>query len=170
MKFLSLVPVVLFALTAQSATKAKNTITYFSCKVMESVGEGKKAKQVEVTVKFAVKNLDMYKPKGELVQYPGLNEEDGYISITPAEIAKDKPAAMGNLNAQGGDLRVDDHNIQLWGDGDGYLFTDLTIWDVDDSEDGDVLDGYVREYGSAYNKGDEKFKQFIKCQRSDKQL
>ena len=72
---------------------------------------------------------------------------------------------MTNLNGQGGDLRIEDDSIRLWGDGDGYEFTDLVIWDAD--QEGPDYEGYVRDYGPTY--GDtEHFKQFIKCKSSNK--
>ena len=57
--------------------------------------------------------------------------------------------------------------MKLWGDGDGYQFTDLVLWDVDDNES--VLEGYVRDYGPTYD-DKETFKQFIKCERSSEVL
>lgn len=145
-----------------------SSITYFSCKVEEPTDTGK---NITVTVKFAIKNLDIYEKQGELIQYPGIAKEDeefGTILVTPRTYGKkQRYTKMWNLNGQGGDLRFEGRNIKLWGDGDGYQFTDLIIWDV--NSESDVLEGYVRDYGPAY--GDEEiFKQFIKCQRSNKRL
>lgn len=148
---------VLLLLSVQTFAAPKETITYFACEVKES------SKQV-VTVKFAIKNLNTFKGTGELLNYPGANEEFGAISVTPEEVNGRYPM-MSNLNGQGGDLRIEGNNLRLWGDGDGYQFTDLVVWDPDSGEDSDVFEGYVRDYGPAY--GDSKtFKQFITCKRS----
>lgn len=138
--------------------------TYFSCTVIETVKGNRK---VSVTVKFAVKDLDVYKKKGELIQYPDTDEEGGMIFVSPRTV-RGQSTTMTNLNAQGGDLRIEGDNLRLFGDGDGYQFTDLVIWDVD-SGDSDDLEGYVRDYGPAYG-DDESFKQFIKCKSSAKEL
>lgn len=139
-----------------------STMSYFSCTVKEKIEK----KNVTVTVKFAVKNLDALRDKGELVQYPGTSEDSGMISVTPTE-SGDRFTMMSNLNSQGGDLRVGGDDIRLFGDGDGYQFTDLVMWDVSSAEVGDTLEGYVRDYGPAYG-DDESFKQFIKCKRNSK--
>lgn len=128
-----------------------------------------------VTVKFAIKNLDTLNDKGELIPYPDIkkedfeNQEDGPILVRPKLIGKPHPfyTMMSNLNSQGGDLRFEGRNIRLFGDGDGYQFTDLVIWDVD--EETNRLEGYVRDYGQTYA-GNETFKQFIKCKRSTEKL
>lgn len=146
-----------FSMSALAANK--NTVTYFSCNIRED-GHN-------VSVKFAVKDYDSIKNKGELVSYPGSNEDDGLIFVTPKSIGKFYPR-MHNLNGQGGDLRIArSGDLHLFGDGDGYQFTDLVIWN--DNDDSDELEGYVRDYGSAYGDA-ETFKQFIKCRRSSKVL
>ncbi|MGE0764756.1 MAG: hypothetical protein AB7N80_15890 [Bdellovibrionales bacterium] len=148
---------VLFVLS--STVHAEGPITYFSCPVKEG--------KFTVTVKFAIKNLDTFKAKGDLIQYPGSDSDMGYISVDPIKTGKFY-SRMSNLNGQGGDLTVRRNgDIFLFGDGDGYQFTDLVIWN-DDSES-DVIEGYVRDYGPAYG-DDESFKQFIKCKRSNKKL
>lgn len=152
---------ILFSFNASAAT------TYFSCTVIEPLS--KAGKTVKVTVKFAVKNYDAWKSEGELLQYPGADEDQGAILVEPVETEGGKHMTMmSNLNGQGGDLRVERTQLRLWGDGAGYQFTELVIWDADD-EERTVLEGYVRDYGPAYN-GDINFKQFIKCQRSNKKL
>jgi hypothetical protein len=156
--------VVTFAATKPKSDSEK--ITYFECKVKEPAEKGKKT--IDVTVRFAVKGLNLFEGKGELLQYPGSSEDAGMIYVSPDEVGKGKKAyvtIMSNLNGQGGDLRIEGSQIRLWGDGDGYQFTDLVIWNAD--SDDDVLEGYVHDYGSAYGK-EETFKQFIKCKKSAK--
>lgn len=142
--------------------------TYISCLVYETI----KKEKVKVTVKFAIKNLDLYKKKGELITYPGLSEEEveegnGPILVTPKKY-KGEVINMTNLNGQGGDLRITDEGVRLFGDGAGYQFTNLVVWDLE-QDDLESFDGYVRDYGSTY--GDqETFKQFIKCKASNKVL
>lgn len=161
------------ALLSLETAFAGDKISYFSCKVSEKDSKNKK---IEVTVKFAVKNLDFYKEDtGELLSYPGMNEEEGAISVTPVWTGKENDSRMtlmSNLNSQGGDFSVEGDDVVLFGDGDGYQLTDLVIWDVGNSEEEeDSLEGYVRDYGSAYADGKSKtFKQFIVCKRSAKKL
>ena len=144
-----------------SAQAAKQEITYFSCTVKEIV----KSKKVDVEVKFAIKDFKPYEGSGELIQYPGSNEEYGAISVTPMEV-NGYYTKMSNLNGQGGDLSVTSGgDIHLFGDGDGYQYTDLVLWD-DGDEDLAHTEGYTRDYGSAYADGEETFKQFIQCKRS----
>lgn len=160
--FLMLVPTVGFA--------ADPDVIYLSCLVKENID----GKNVNVTVKFAVENYDSFKNQGTLVRYPTLESEDEYetILVTPTE-AGDSWTRMTNLNAQGGDLTVNpDGSLFLWGDGDGYQFTDLVVWDVDralaNADEGQKnfkVEGYVRNYGPAYM-GDIEFKQFITCDLS----
>ena len=165
----------LLAMFVTSVCAEGDTITYFSCKVKEPVKSKSNSKTKKpakrtrtVTVKFAIENLDVYQDQGSLMQYPGSTEEDeeyGTILVRPLE------SIMSNLNGQGGDLRFEGRNIKLWGDGDGYQFTDLVIWDAD--EESEVVEGYVRDYGPAYaeyDRNEETFKQFIKCKRSSKVL
>lgn len=139
--------------------------TYFSCTVKEPVKASSRAvrARAEVTVKFAIKNLDTFKLKGGLTQYPGSNAGDGLIFVTPVHVGE-QMTMMSNLNGQGGDLRLDRaEEVRLWGDGAGYQFTELVVWDVD----GENVehDGYVRDYGPAYG-GKTGFKQFIRCKSS----
>lgn len=157
MKFLS---VLTFAfLIASSAFAAKPDITYFSC----SVKEGK----AEVTVKFAIKDLNPERSKGELVQYPGADEDTGMIFVSP-EKSGDHYTMMSNLNGQGGDLRIRQNgDIYLFGDGDGYQYTDLVLFY--DGEEIGYREGYVRDYGSAHGT-DLSFKAFIACESSKKVL
>lgn len=147
------------------AHSAEAATTYFSCVVKEpvKVSSGGSRARAEVTVKFAIKNLDTFKLKGSLVQYPGSNADDGLIFVTPVQVGEHM-TMMSNLNGQGGDLRLDRMDeVRLWGDGAGYQFTELVVWDVD----GENVehDGYVRDYGPTHG-GKTGFKQFIKCKSS----
>lgn len=143
-----------------SGADARSVTTYFSCEVNEP--------NVVVTVRFAIKDLDVLSGKGELVTYPGSDEEAGAISVSPAEHGG-KMTMMSNLNGQGGDLRVlKNGDLHLFGDGAGYQFTDLVLWD-DGDEDRAHTEGYVRDYGPTYG-SEETFKQFIKCKRSTKRF
>jgi hypothetical protein len=167
--------VTLFASSAAFALEASTL--YFSCNVKETV-EGKK---LDVNVKFAVQGYDADKRTGNLLPYPNAAEDDFgepfTILVTPVSNENDYLTRMSNLNAQGGDLTVNpDGSVFLWGDGDGYQFTDLVVWDVDyalnNAEEGETLfklEGYVRDYGSAYM-GKIDFKQFIKCDMSTEVL
>lgn len=137
----------------------KPVIDYWSCAVKEG--------RTDVTVKFAVQGYDYWKEAGTLLVYPGADEEYGAILVEPRESATGRYTAMTNLNGQGGDLRVEGSNIRLWGDGDGYQFTELVIWDA--SDEGPDYEGYVRDYGPAYG-NKPIFKQFIKCRKTDKPL
>lgn len=158
---MKLTGLVLLAFVGASAF-AKDNITYFSC----DVNEGKKA----VSVKFAIKDLNPEEAKGELVEYPGADENSGLILVTPEKLDKNKWSKMSNLNGQGGDLRVRANgDIFLFGDGDGYQYTDFVVW-YDGEDELDYREGYVRDYGSAYAEGEETFKQFVKCTASKKVL
>lgn len=159
MKSLALV----FLSLALPAFAAESKITYISCPVQED--------NVTVMVKFAIENYDPLNGKGKLIEYPGTSEESGYILISPEEKKNGNYSRMINLNGQGGDLTVKENgNIFLFGDGDGYQFTDLELWyDGDDIEELTEMEGYVRDYGPAYN-GQIDFKQFLKCQVSKKIL
>jgi len=139
---------------------AKPVTTFFKCTVHEP--------KVRVTVKFAVKDLDIFEGKGELVPYPGTNEDEGMIYVSPKKSGK-YHTLMTNLNGQGGDLRIEGDHLRLFGDGAGYQFTELVIWDLDQAEFGNPLDGYVRDFGPTYGK-EEFFRQFIKCTMSQKVL
>jgi hypothetical protein len=151
----------LIGLLALSASAAAPTTTYFHCVVKEKSGR----RTIKVDVKFAVKGLEFYPDKGELVAYPGANEEQGLIFVSPLEGPNGRYTSMSNLNGQGGDLRVEKGTVRLWGDGDGYQFTDLVVWDLSSREEATKFEGYVRDYGPAY--GDtESFKQFISCEKS----
>lgn len=159
-----LLGIILLAAVPVSAARRPVATTYFSCTVLEPA-KGR-AKPVKVTVKFAVKGYSSWDKKGELLSYPGANEDSGAILVSPEKIGE-RYAMMTNLNGQGGDLRIEGSSLRLWGDGDGYQFTELVIWDADEEQE--ELEGYVRDYGPAY--GDtETFKQFIKCRKSNKQL
>lgn len=147
--------------TATGDESIESTIDYYSCLVNEGT--------TKVSVKFAVKNLSLPKQRGELIQYPNSVEEQGLISVVPSELPDGKWTLMSNLNGQGGDLRIEGTNLRLFGDGAGWQFTDLVIWDLD--SENTELEGYVRDYGPTY--GDvvgDTFKQFIKCQRSQQVL
>lgn len=158
---MKLTALVLFVFMSATAFAADN-ITYFSCDVKE---DGK-----TVNVKFAVKDLDPEEAKGELVEYPGADENMGLILVSPEKLSKNKWSKMSNLNGQGGDLRVRANgDIFLFGDGDGYQYTDFVVW-YDGEDELDYREGYVRDYGSAYAEGEETFKQFVKCTVSKKVL
>lgn len=143
------------------------TTTYFSCPVKEKLH----GKNNIVTVKFAVEGLDFHPDKGQLVSYPGIDEEEGNPIFVEAQTGNFDDTMMWNLNAQGGDMTINRGTITLFGDGDGYQYTDLVLWDVDQAiVDGKTtVGGYVRDYGSAHEGGEE-FKQFITCEFSDKKL
>lgn len=143
------------------AAAQKSSLTLINCPVLEPAADGGTRK---VTVQFAVKNLGEWNAKATLEPVPGLSSDDGLIQVSPKKDRHGKYSLMTNLNGQGGDLRIEGSNIRLFGDGDGYQFTDLVLWNVDDLEDpqGIVL-GYVHDYGSTYAKKTETFKQFIRC-------
>lgn len=156
------------SLCTSLAQGASSKVSYFHCLVKEPTKGGTTR---NVHVRFAVRDLDLgFTPKGTLISYPGLNEEDGAIFVTSAKVRKDEVLIMSNLNGQGGDLRLEGSNLRLFGDGDGYQFTDLVIWDADtEAEEAGKpvrLEGYVRDYGPAYGKKEATFKQFIQCERS----
>lgn len=159
--------VISLLITLSSSWAIANTI-YFSCAVKEPIGNRKK---IDVTVKFAIQNFDPFERKGDLIEYPGLNEDSddytGMISVTPKEYPNKKHyAMMTNLNGQGGDLRItENRDIHLFGDGDGYQFTDLVLWD-DNDEDTAFTQGYVRDYGPSWG-SEPGFKQFISCKKSE---
>jgi hypothetical protein len=160
MKFIAMTMLFLASATAF----AKNPTLYFSCNVQE---------EVSVNVRFAIGNYEAYSNSGELLEYPGTEE---YILVSPEETAENGYTRMSNLLAQGGDLRFyRDGSVLLWGDGDGYQFTDLRLWDLDsvvsnlDDEEEFVVEGYVRDYGPAY-RGEIDFKQFITCKVSTRVL
>lgn len=162
MKFLiSLVLLFAFGASAQTKKPTKREqqkITYFSCTVKEG--------RTDVSVKFAIRNFKPTSRKGQLVTYPGADEEQGMIYVNPVQV-KNSYTKMSNLNGQGGDLTIQPSgDIHLFGDGDGYQFTDLVLWYQAD-DDRDYREGYVRDYGSAYADGEETFKQFIKCEHSE---
>ncbi len=123
--------VLLAAMTLSSAYAASdvNTIT---CMIKEDF-EGK---VLDVKVEFLVKNLGS--KKAELLQHPKADEDMGAILVTPNEYTN-----MTHLNGQGGDLRVSEERIRLFGDGDGYTFVDLVLY-----KDSGYQKGYVRVSGS----------------------
>lgn len=149
----------IFNMTLASAA-SKKEITYFQCNMKEG--------RTEVQIKFAVKGYDSFNGSGELVNYPGTKDEYQPIVVTPEQIGKVYPMAF-NLNSQGGDLTVERHgDIRLFGDGDGYQFTDLVVWaNLDDEET--TYEGYIRDYGPTYGEK-APFKQFITCKSSKKPL
>jgi hypothetical protein len=155
-----------------NADAIEKPVSYFSCKIKETVKIAKKTKKVNVTVKFAVAGLDVRNEEGELLTYPGADEDYGSVYVKPMIVRIDKKeryTLMSNLNGQGGDLQFEGGNIKLWGDGDGYQFTELVVWDVD-GEVKESYEGYVRDYGYTYKENEETFKQFIKCKRSSELL
>lgn len=155
----------LFFFVELGVATSNENITYFSCTIEEPTDRGT---NLLVKVKFAVINLDSFNEDTRLVPYPGVEPEEGLIYVSPTVHKKSGDyTMMSNLNSQGGDLRVEGSSLRLFGDGDGYQFTDLVVWDI--ISDKDDLEGYVRDYGPAYG-GAESFKQFITCQRADKKL
>lgn len=145
-----------FAFSASAAKK--QDITYFAC----TVKEGSK----NVSVKFAINNFKPNSRKGTLVTYPGADEDQGMILVEPVMVKKDEFSKSSNLNGQGGDLSFDPGgDIRLFGDGDGYQFTDLVLFNEGD-DDRNFRDGYMRDYGSAYQENQETFKVFVKCKHA----
>lgn len=116
-----------------SAFAKEAKVSTITCQIKEAV-EGEKP--VNVKVEFLVKNLGS--KKAELVQHPKAEEDFGAILIVPNEGNN-----LVNLNGQGGDLRVSEDRIRLFGDGDGYTFVDLVLFKNTNYET-----GYVRVYGS----------------------
>lgn len=114
------------------------------------VKENFENKSVNIKVEFLVKNLGS--SKAELVQHPKASEESGAILISPEQV-NGQFSNMTHLNGQGGDLRVSNDRIRLFGDGDGYTFVDLVLF-----KDTNYQKGFVRVYGS----GDQ-FYQKINC-------
>lgn len=127
--------VLLAAMTLSSAYAASD-ISTITCMVKEESNE----KIIDVKVEFLVKNLGS--KKAELLQHPKGNEEMGAIFVSP-EKANGYYTNMSHLNGQGGDLRVSDERIRLFGDGAGYTFVDLVLY-----KDSGYQKGYVRVSGS----------------------
>lgn len=146
---------------ALPAVAAEKKITYFSCPVKEG--------RTEVSVKFAVENYDPFEAKGDLLAYPGADEDNGFILVTPTQKRDGYYTRMSNLNGQGGDLRIlKNGDVELYGDGDGIQTTYLHLWwDASDLAETTSMEGYVRDYTDGE---DVMFKQFIKCELSNKVL
>lgn len=139
--FKSLTIALTCVLTTTAFAKSVSTIT---CSITE---EKKKVK-----VEFLIQDLGS--KKAELIKHPKLSEDDyGAILVTPKEI-NNRFSVMNTLNDQGGDLRVGEDRIRLFGDGDGYTFVDLVLF-----KDTGYQKGYVRVSGS----GDQMY-QKINCQ------
>lgn len=115
-----------------------------------SVFEDFNGKDKKINVEFSVSNLG--KKNTELLKHPKAELSEGLIYISPKEIGG-KFSNLVNLNGQGGDLRVSEDRIRLFGDGDGYTFVDLVLFKNHNYEK-----GYVRVYGS----GDQMY-QKINC-------
>ncbi len=115
-----------------------------------SITEEFKNKEKNITVEFIVANLGQ--KNAELLQHPKAESDEGLILVSPKEFAG-KYSNMTHLNGQGGDLRVSEDRIRLFGDGDGYTFDDLVLFKNQNYEK-----GYVRVYGS----GDQMY-QKINC-------
>ena len=125
---------VLATLTCSSVFAAN--VSTVTCIVKEEL-EGK---NVDVKVEFLVQDLGS--SKAELLVHPKADEDMGAILVTPDEV-NGRYVNMGNLNGQGGDLRVSEDRIRLFGDGDGYTFVDLVLF-----KNSGYKKGYVRVYGS----------------------
>jgi len=119
----------------------------FTCKAKEN-------KQT-VTVKFAIRNLST--PKRATLLNLG-KEESEPILVTPLTLKNGYRATMSILNDQGGDLRVKEDRLWLFGDGDGYTYVDLVLF---------KNSGYTRGYARAYGSGDTWY-QKISCTRQSK--
>ncbi len=110
--------------------------TKFSCIVSENFGNNSK----NITVEFVISDLGT--DKARLIEHPKADREKGPILIRP-EIVTGRYSHMTNLNAQGGDLKVFDDKIILFGDGDGHTFVDLVLY-----KNQEYQRGYVKVYGS----------------------
>lgn len=124
----------IFLLTSFSAFAGN--VTTITCPVKESFQKTTK----EITVEFRVKNLG--NKNANLLQHPKANQDMGMILVSP-EMVEDLYSQMTHLNGQGGDLRVQEDRIRLFGDGDGYTFVDLVLF-----KNTEYQKGYVRVYGS----------------------
>lgn len=111
-------------------------VSTITCKISEEFN----GKPVDVKVEFLVSNLGTAKAK--LMNHPKADNDMGAIFITPEQV-NGMYANMVNLNGQGGDLRVSQDRIRLFGDGDGYTFVDLVLF-----KNSGYQNGYVRVYGS----------------------
>jgi hypothetical protein len=113
--------------------QALASVTSITCPVIE---KGK-----TVTVSFKINNLMQIRVKPELVN-AGQYEEEGPVQVEPL-ITNGKYSALSALNDQGGDLRVGQDKLILFGDGAGYTFVDLVLF-----RNSGFKKGYVRVYGS----------------------
>jgi len=123
---------------------AKNS--EISCRIIEEFN----GKEKKINVEFILSNLGQKNAK--LLKHPKVDSDEGLIYVFPKEI-EGRFSNLVNLNGQGGDLRVSDDRIRLFGDGDGYTFVDLVLFKNQNYEK-----GYVRVYGS----GDQMY-QKINC-------
>lgn len=112
------------------------TISTITCKVNEVIDN----KKVEVKVEFLVKDLGS--KKAQLLEHPKAQDDMGAILVSPQEI-HGQYVNMTHLNGQGGDLRVSEDKIRLFGDGAGYTFVDLVLF-----KDSGFTKGFVRVSGS----------------------
>lgn len=126
--------------------QAMASITNITCPVKE---DGK-----TVTVSFKIKNLMQTRMSPELVNL-GQYEEAGPVQVDPL-ITNGKYSALSALNEQGGDLRVGQDKLLLFGDGAGYTFVDLVLF-----RNSGFTKGYVRVYGSG-----DKWYQVLNCKVS----
>ncbi len=120
---------------------------HFTCKAKEN--------NQTVTVKFAIRNLAT--PKRATLLNLG-HEESEPILVTPNTLKNGYRPTMTILNDQGGDLRMKDDRILLYGDGDGYTYVDLVLF---------KNTGYTHGYARAYGSGDTWY-QKISCTRRTK--
>ncbi len=128
------------------ATLARDST--ISCNVKEEFDK----KIYDVKVEFVISDLGQ--PNAQLKTHPQVNNEDGYSPILVKIKGKTEQSSnMENLNAQGGDLRVGNDRIRLFGDGDGYTFVDLVLF---------KNSGYKKGYVSVSGSGD-KFYQKLNC-------
>lgn len=128
---------ILLALSLMSASlMAQSQVSTITCNVNEILEN----KTIPVKVEFLVANLGSN--NAELVQHPQAEDEMDAVLVSPRTTGE-QWTSMTNLNAQGGDLRVSDDKIVLYGDGAGYTFVDFVLF-----KNTNYKKGYVRVYGS----------------------
>ncbi len=128
------------------STLASAKVSTITCLVKEDF-EGKIK---DIKVEFLVSNLGS--KKATLENHPKADLDMGAIYVFPEMVGKHY-SNMTHLNGQGGDLRVSEDSIRLFGDGDGYTFVDLVLY-----KNSDYKDGFVRVSGSG-----DKFYQTLHC-------
>jgi hypothetical protein len=118
------------------SVKSYSVTTIFSCIISENFGNNSENIKIEFLIEY------LGTDKARLVEHPKADKDKGPIFVKP-EIVTGRYSHMTNLNAQGGDLKVFDDKIILFGDGDGYTFVDLVLY-----KNQDYQRGYVKVYGS----------------------